>query len=99
MKTGLTKKQKETVFYFNEADSMAEVKTHNTELKKRLTAYAEKYPELCRQVDDDGFGGLIFEIDKRRIGLRLTAPYTDERREQARVNGKLNGIQTRKTAA
>ena len=97
MRTGLKKKQKETVFYFNEADPIAEVKTYNTELKKRLTSYAEKYPDLCRQVDDDGHGGLIFEIDKRRIGIRLTATYSDERREKARVNGKQNGIQTRMT--
>ena len=99
MRTGLKKKQKETVFYFNEADPMAEVKTYNTELKKRLTSYAEKYPDLCCQVDDDGHGGLIFEIDKRRIGIRLTAPYSDERREKARENGKQNGIQTRMTKA
>ncbi len=96
MRTGLKKKQKETAFYFNEADPMAEIKTHNTELKKRLTAYAEKYPDLCRLTDDDGCGGLIFQIDKRRIGIRLTAPYSDERREKARENGKHNGIQTRK---
>ena len=99
MRTGLKKKQKETVFFFNEADPMAEIKTYNTDLKNRLTAYAEKYPELCRLTDDDGFGGLIFEIDKRRIGIRLTAPYSDERREKARVNGKQNGIQTRMTKA
>ena len=99
MRTGLKKKQKETVFFFNEADPMAEIKTYNTDLKNRLTAYAEKYPELCRLTDDDGFGVLIFEIDKRRIGLRLTAPYSDERREKARENGKMNGIQTRKTNA
>ena len=99
MKTGLTKKQKETVFYFNEADPIAEVKTCNTDLKNRLTAYAEKYPDLCRQVDDDGHGGLIFEIDQRRIGIRLTAPYSDERRQTARENGKRNGIQTRRTNA
>ena len=40
MKTGLTKKQKITEVYFNERDEFAEVYTHNTELKKRLAAYA-----------------------------------------------------------
>ena len=44
MKTGLTKKQKTTNVYFNEADSMVEVCTYSTALKNRLTEYAGKYP-------------------------------------------------------
>ena len=82
MKTGLTKKQKVTELYFNEKDSYTEVYTHNTNLKKRLLAYAEKYPELCKQTDDDEQGGLRFEIDKSRISIRLTAPYSTERKEK-----------------
>ena len=39
LKTGLTKKQKVTELYFNEKDAITEVYTHNTALKKRLTAY------------------------------------------------------------
>ena len=84
MKTGLKKKQKVTEVYFNAADAIAEVYTHDTELKKRLTAYAAKYPGLCRQIDDDEQGGLCFEIDKHRISIRLTAPYSQERRDAAR---------------
>lgn len=83
MKTGLTKKQKVTELYFNENDAITEVYTHNTALKKRLLAYAARFPELCKQTDDDGQGGLRFEIDKRRINIRLTAPYSQERREAA----------------
>lgn len=83
MKTGLKKKQKVTEVYFNAADATAEVYTHDTELKKRLSAYAAKYPGLCRQTDDDEQGGLRFEIDKHRISIRLTAPYSQERRDAA----------------
>ena len=32
---------------------MIEVQTHNTDLKKRLTAFAKEYPQCCRQIDDD----------------------------------------------
>ena len=74
MKTGLTKKQKVTEVYYNAKDPIAEVYTHDTKLKRRLLAYAEKYPELCKQTDDDEQGGLRFEIDKNRISIRLTAP-------------------------
>ena len=67
----LTRKQKVTEFYFNEHDDLAEIYTHNTDLKKRLLAYAKEYPELCQLTEDDEQGGLRFEIDKRRIGIRL----------------------------
>ena len=89
MKTGLTKKQKVTeVFYAK--DPTAEIYTHDSKLKKRLMAFAEEYPELCRQTDDDGQGGLWFEIAKERISIRLTAPYSQERREAASKLAKEN---------
>lgn len=83
MKTGLTKKQKVTEVYYNAKDPIAEVYTHDTKLKRRLLAYAEKYPGLCKQTDDDEQGGLRFEIDKNRISIRLTAPYSQERQDAA----------------
>ena len=63
MRTGLTKKEKITVIYFDEFGSMIEVQTHNTDLKKRLTAFAGKHPQCCRQIDDNEQGGLTFEIE------------------------------------
>lgn len=83
MRTGLTKKQKTTVIYFDEHSRMIEVQTHNTDLKKRLTAFAAKHPQCCRQSDDDEQGGLTFEIEKGRLSFRLTAPYSEERRRAA----------------
>ena len=93
MKTGLTKKQKVTEVYYNAKDPTAEVYTHDTKLKKRLLEYAAKFPELCQQTDDDEQGGLRFEIDKSRISIRLTAPYTDDRRKAASELAKKQGIQ------
>ena len=83
MKTGLTKKQKVTEVYYNAKDPTAEVYTHDTKLKTRLLEYAAKFPELCQQTDDDEQGGLWFEIDKSRISIRLTAPYSQERKDAA----------------
>ena len=80
MRTGLTKKQKVTEIYYNAKDPTAEIYTYDTALKKRLLAYADKYPELCQQTEDDEQDGLRFEIDEHRISIRLTAPYSDERR-------------------
>ena len=92
MKTGLTKKQKVTEVYYNAKDPTAEVYTHDTKLKKRLLEYAAKFPELCQQTDDDEQGGLRFEIDKSRISIRLTAPYSQERLKAASISAKENGI-------
>lgn len=83
MRTGLTKKQKTTMIYFDEQSRIIEVQTHDTDLKKRLTAFAAKYPQCCRQTDDDEQGGLTFEIEKRRLSFRLTAPYSKERKQAA----------------
>ena len=92
MKTGLTKKQKTTDVYYNAKDPLAEVYTHDTNLKKRLWKYAAKYPELCKQTDDDGQGGLRFEIDKSRISIRLTAPYSDSRKEKLAREAKKENL-------
>ena len=95
MKTGLTKRQKTTCIYFDEASKTVEIQTHNTELKKRLTQYAVAHPDLCRQTDDDEQGGLTFEIDRRRFAVRLTAPYSDARRRTASKLAKKNGLKGR----
>lgn len=87
MRTGLTKKQKTTVIYFDEYSRIIEVQTHNTNLKKRLTAFAAKYPQCC-QTDDDEQGRLTFEIEKGRLSFRLTAPYSEKRRKAASEGAK-----------
>lgn len=92
MKTGLTKTQKTTAIYFDEDSRMIEVQTHNTDLKKRMSAFAVKSPEYCRQIDDDEQGGLTFEIEKDRLSFRLTAPYSEERKQAASEWAKKNGI-------
>ena len=92
IRTGLTKKQKVTEVYYNAKDPTAEVYTHDINLKNRLLAYAAQFPELCQQTDDDEQGGLRFEIDKSRISIRLTAPYSDDRRKAASELAKKRGI-------
>ena len=83
MKTGLKKNQKITNIHFTEADSTIEVSTCNTDLKKRLSAFAGQYPEECRLTDNDDNGCLTFEIQKGRLSFRLTAPYSEARRKVA----------------
>ena len=88
----LKRRQKITEFFFNEQDGIAEVYTHNTDLKKRLTQYAKAYPQLCQLTEADEAGGMRFEIDKHRISIRLTAPYSEERKSAAKKRGKESGF-------
>jgi len=92
MKTGLTKRAKTTEIRFDERSPLITVCTYNTSLKNRLTAYALHFPNLCKQIDDDGMGCLVFEIEKARFCFRLTAPYSEERRKAAKEAAKENGI-------
>ena len=89
----MNKQQKSTQIYFNEADPVMEITTHNTDLKKRLTRFAEEFPELCRVTEIDG-GKMSFEIDKHRCSLRLTKPYSQERLEALKTTGQKTGIHT-----
>ena len=90
------KKRKVTELYFNEYDGTTEIYTYNTKLKKRLTAYAATYPDLCQLTEDDENGGLRFEIDKHRISIRLTVPYSQNRIDAASYRAKKNGIHSQK---
>ena len=85
MITHKKKNEKTTEIYFDETPAPVVIRTHNTALKKRLLAYTDKHPDLCRLTDDDELGYLSFEIDKDRFSIRLTAPYTEERRQLARA--------------
>ena len=93
MITNKKKNEKTTEIYFDETPAPVVIRTHNTALKKRLIAFAAKFPNLCRLTDDDELGYLSFEIDKARFSIRLTAPYTEERRILARA--KMNEINNR----
>ena len=84
MRTGLTKQEKTTDIWFDEKDPLIHIRTHNTDLKNRLTACAVAHPDQCRQIDaDPDTGCMEFEIRKGRFSFRLTAPYNEERRRAA----------------
>ena len=91
MRTGLTKSQKITEICFDEKEPLIYIRTHNTDLKNRLTAYAAAHPGECRQTDADPETGCMeFDIEKGRFSFRLTAPYREERRRVASEAAKAN---------
>ena len=96
MRTGLTKSQKITEICFDEKEPLIYIRTHNTDLKNRLTAYAAAHPGECRQTDADPETRYMeFEIRKGRFSFRLTAPYSEERREAARRYARENNAADR----
>ena len=96
MKTGLTKREKTTDIWFDEKAPLIHIRTHNTALKKRLAAYAEQHPGACRPTDADPETGCMeFDIEKGRLSFRLTAPYSEERREAARRFARENNAADR----
>jgi len=97
MKTGLTKRAKTTEIRFDERNPLITIYTYNTSLKNRLTAYALRFPNLCKQIDDDGMGCLVFEIEKGRFCFRLTATYSNERQRAASEAAKINGVNKQKS--
>ena len=71
-------------FFFDEKDPTIFIRTHNTDLKNRLTAYSRKHPVVCKLTDvDQDAGCKEFEIEKGRFSFLLTAPYREERRRAA----------------
>ena len=85
MITNKKKNEKTTEIYFDETPAAVVIRTHHPALKKRLLIFAKKFPNLCRLTDDDELGYLSFEIDKERFSIRITAPYTEERKAMARA--------------
>ena len=93
MRTGLTKSQKITEICFDEKEPLIHIRTHNTDLKNRLTAYAAVHPGECRQTDaDPDTGCMEFVIRKGRFSFRLTAPYREERRRAASEAAKKSSV-------
>ena len=96
MRTGLTKQEKTTDIWFDEKDPLIHIRTHNTDLKRRLAAYAEQYPDECCKTDTDPETGCMeFDIAKGRFSFRLTAPYSEERRQAARQYARENTVADR----
>ena len=89
----LTKDEKETIILTSEGDDTYSVYTFNAALKRRLADFAKKYPDLCRlESEDKKVGYQSYVIDKARLSIRITAPYSEARRKAASELAKQKGI-------
>ena len=89
----LTKYEKETIIMTSEGDDTYSVYTFNAALKRRLADFAKKYPAHCRlESEDKKVGCQSYVISKARLSIRLTAPYSEERRKAASERAKKNTV-------
>lgn len=84
--------EKETIVLFNEGEDKANIYTHNAGLKKRLAAFAKKYPDLCRLEKSNVQGGVSYELAKSRLSIRFLSPYSEQRRQKASEYAKKHGL-------
>ena len=89
----LTKYEKETIILTSEGYVTYSVYTFNAALKRRLADFAKKYPNLCYlESEDKMIGYQSYVIDKARLSIRLTAPYSEERRKAASKVARKYGL-------
>jgi hypothetical protein len=84
----LSKYEKETILLTSEGDDFYDIQVYDSKLKRRLTEFSEKFPDLCRITRVDADGCIFCIIDKSRVSIRLIPPYSDERKNTAREIAK-----------
>lgn len=90
----LSKYEKETIILTSEGEDTIQIYTFNASLKRRLTEYAKKYPEVARLDRWTAEGSMTYVLDKSRVSIRLLPPYSDERRVKASECGRTFGFCT-----
>ena len=88
MKCRPTKYERETIVLFNEAEDTANIYTYNTALKNRLAKFSKENPNCAKLITEYPCGAVAYEVDKKRLSIRFTSPYSEERREKARKYAK-----------
>ena len=88
----LTKYEKETIILFNEAEPTANIYTYNKALQNRLAKFSRENPKCARLATAYPCGAVSYEVDKKRLSIRFTSPYSEERRAKARNYAIKNNI-------
>lgn len=84
----LTKKQKATEIYFNEADPVATVKTYHTKLVNSIRKQAAISPETVIITDELDQGGIIAELPKAQLICFCAPEYSGSRKQAASERAK-----------
>lgn len=72
----LSKYEKETIILGNEKDDFYQIYTFNTDLRRRLSSFAKRYPALCQLKEINQEGGHTFVIAKDHLMIQTIKPST-----------------------
>ena len=87
----LSKYEQETIINYNRGDEYCAIATYDPTLIRRLKKFIRDYPECVYEVNElERF--LSVEILKGRVSIRLTAPYSEERRKKLSEKAKRSGF-------
>ena len=86
----LPKKSQATYIGYDEESDEVELRLYNRKQKNEFLKFCEEHPDLCRQTDDDGFGGLWFLTTKDCIVIKPRVPESEKTKQRRRENLKNN---------
>lgn len=89
-KDHLTKYEQETIYLTSRGDDTVSIYTHEPELKRRMAAYAAKYPEYAKLEFQNDWGGVSYKFKKKRAVIRLVTPYSEEKKKAASRTARNN---------
>ena len=88
----LSNLERETICLFNEAESDAEIYTHNPALQKQLARLCKSHPEQVRLTQNGSSGGMTFQFPKKWLRVVPPRVLTPAQREVLqRMNAKRHG--------
>ena len=82
-KDHLTKYEQETIYLTSRGDDTVSIFTYEPDLKRRMAAYAAKYPEYAEMEYQNDWGGVSYKFKKKRAVIRLVPPYSEEKKRAA----------------
>ena len=90
----LSNLERETIILWNEAEKTASIYTHSPALQRQLSELCAAYPESTLAVEDNGHGGLTYELPKKWVKVvppRILSPA--QREVLDRMNRNRHGKQ------
>lgn len=92
----LTPEERETIILFSDADTEANVYTHDAKFIKRLKKLARQYPDQVYEERKEHEGAVSYNVPKDCILIR--APHSQKQREAARQWALKHGFQSKSTS-
>jgi hypothetical protein len=64
-------------------------------LKRKLADFSLTHPDLCKLKCSTAEGSMTFTVSKPGLSLRLTKPYSEERKQKASERAKKYGLNSK----